>query len=48
MIDQQSELKNELTDLKDSISDIMAVIAFQDMRLNRSIHYMKNQMLDRF
>ncbi len=48
MIDNESELKNELTDLKDSISDIMkAVIAFQDMNLFGQF-IMKDQMLDKF
>lgn len=48
MIDNESELKNELTDLKDSISDIMkAVIAFQDMNCFGQF-IMKDQMLDRF
>ena len=48
MIDNESELKNELTDLKDSIADIMkAVIAFQDMNLFGQF-IMKDQMLDKF
>lgn len=48
MIDNESELKNELTDLKDSISDIMkAVIAFQDINCFGQF-IMKDQMLDRF
>ena len=48
MIDNESELKNELTDLKDSISDIMkAVIVFQDMNLFGQF-IMRDQMLDKF
>ena len=48
MIDNETELKNELTDLKDSISTIMkAVIVFQDMN-SFGQFIMKDEMLDRF
>lgn len=48
LLDNESELKNELLDLKDNISDIMkAVIAFQDMN-SLGQYIMKNEFLDRF
>ncbi|MDD3416111.1 MAG: DUF5716 family protein [Lachnospiraceae bacterium] len=48
MIDNETELKNELTDLKDSIASIMkAVITFQDIN-SFGQFIMKDQMLDRF
>jgi len=48
MIDNETELRNELTDLKDSISGIMkAVITFQDIN-SFGQFIMKDQMLDRF
>ena len=38
LLDNETELKNELTDLKDSISNIMkAVVVFQDMNSFGSI-----------
>ena len=48
LIDNETELKNELTDLKDSISNIMkAVVVFQDMN-SFGQYIMKDEMLDRF
>lgn len=48
LIDNETELKNELTDLKDSISSIMkAVIIFQDIN-GFGQFIMKDEMLDRF
>lgn len=48
LIENETELKNELTDLKDSISSIMkAVIAFQDIN-SFGQFIMKDEMLDRF
>jgi hypothetical protein len=48
LIDNETELKNELTDLKDSISGIMkAVIVFQDIN-SFGQFIMKDEMLDRF
>jgi len=48
LIDNESELKNELTDLKENISTIMkAVIAFQDIN-SFGQFIMKDEMLDRF
>ena len=48
LIDNETELKNELTDLKDSISSIMkAVIAFQDIN-SFGQFIMKDEMLDLF
>ena len=48
LIDNETELKNELADLKDSISSIMkAVIIFQDIN-SFGQFIMKNEMLDRF
>lgn len=48
LIDNETELKNELTDLKDSISSIMkAVIIFQDIN-SFGQFIMKDEMLDRF
>ena len=48
LIDNESELKNELTDLKENISNIMkAVIAFQDIN-SFGQFIMKDEMLDRF
>ena len=48
LLDNESELKNELLDLKDNISDIMkAVIAFQDMN-SLGQYIMKNEFLDGF
>lgn len=48
LIDNEMELKNELTDLKDSISGIMkAVIVFQDIN-SFGQFIMKDEMLDRF
>ena len=47
LIDNETELKNELTDLKDSISSIMkAVIIFQDIN-SFGQFIMKDEMLDR-
>lgn len=48
LIDNETELKNELSDLKDSISGIMkAVIVFQDIN-SFGQFIMKDEMLDRF
>lgn len=48
LIDNETELKNELTDLKDSISNIMkAVIVFQDIN-SFGQFIMKDEMLDHF
>lgn len=48
MLDNETELKNELADLKDSISTIMkAVIVFQDIN-SFGQFIMKDEMLDRF
>ncbi|MCD8073956.1 MAG: DUF5716 family protein [Lachnospiraceae bacterium] len=48
LVENESELKNELTDLKNSISDIMkAVVAFQDIN-SFGQFIMKDEMLDRF
>lgn len=48
LIDNETELKNELADLKDSISGIMkAVIAFQDIN-SFGQFIMKDEMLERF
>ncbi len=48
LIDNETELKNELTDLKDNISSIMkAVIVFQDIN-SFGQFIMKDEMLDRF
>lgn len=48
LIDNETELKNELTDLKENISTIMkAVIAFQDIN-SFGQFIMKDEMLDRF
>lgn len=48
LIDNERELKNELADLKDSISSIMkAVIIFQDIN-SFGQYIMKDEMLDRF
>ncbi len=48
LIDNETELKNELADLKDSISSIMkAVIVFQDIN-SFGQYIMKDEMLDRF
>ena len=48
LIDNETELKNELTDLKDSISSIMkAVIVFQDIN-SFGQFIMKDELLDRF
>lgn len=48
LMDNETELKNELTDLKDSISNIMkAVVVFQDMN-SFGQYIMKDEMLDRF
>lgn len=48
LIDNATELKNELTDLKDSIASIMkAVIIFQDIN-SFGQFIMKDEMLDRF
>lgn len=48
LIDNETELKNELADLKDSISSIMkAVIVFQDIN-SFGQFMMKDEMLDRF
>ena len=48
MLDNETELKNELTDLKDSISMIMkAVIVFQDIN-SFGQFIMKDEMLERF
>lgn len=48
LLDNESELKNELLDLKDNISGIMkTVIAFQDMN-SLGQYIMKNELLDRF
>lgn len=48
LVNNESELKNELTDLKDNISNIMkCVITFQDIN-SFGQFIMKDQMLDRF
>ena len=48
LLDNETELKNELTDLKDSISNIMkAMVVFQDMN-SFGQYIMKDEMLDRF
>ena len=48
LLDNETELKNELTDLKDSISNIMkAVVVFQDMN-SFGQYIMKDEMLDLF
>lgn len=48
LIDNETELKNELADLKDSISSIMkAVIIFQDVN-SFGQFIMKDELLDRF
>lgn len=48
LIENETELKNELADLKDSISSIMkAVIIFQDIN-SFGQFIMKDEMLDRF
>lgn len=48
LIENETELKNELVDLKDSISSIMkAVIVFQDIN-SFGQFIMKDEMLDRF
>lgn len=48
LIDDETELKNELADLKDSISSIMkAVIVFQDIN-SFGQFIMKDEMLDHF
>ena len=48
LIDNETELKNELADLKDSISGIMkAVIVFQDIN-SFGQFIMKDEMLDHF
>ncbi len=48
LVDNKAELKNELTDLKDSIANIMkAVIIFQDIN-SFGQFIMKDEMLDRF
>lgn len=48
LVDNETELKNELTDLKDSIASIMkAVIAFQDIN-GFGQFIMKDEMLDHF
>ncbi len=48
LMDNETELKNELTDLKDSISGIMkAVILFQDIN-SFGQFIMKDEMLDQF
>ena len=48
LIDNETELKNELTDLKENIATIMkAVIAFQDIN-SFGQFIMKDEMLDRF
>ncbi|MBE5942755.1 MAG: chromosome segregation protein SMC [Lachnospiraceae bacterium] len=48
LIDNETELKNELADLKDSISGIMkAVIVFQDIN-SFGQFIMKDEMLDQF
>jgi hypothetical protein len=48
LIDNETELKNELADLKDNISSIMkAVIVFQDIN-SFGQFIMKDEMLDRF
>ncbi len=48
LIDNETELKNELADLKDSIASIMkAVIVFQDIN-SFGQFIMKDEMLDRF
>ncbi len=48
LVDNETELKNELTDLKENISTIMkAVIAFQDIN-SFGQFIMKDEMLDRF
>lgn len=48
LVDNETELKNELTDLKDSISSIMkAVIVYQDIN-SFGQFIMKDEMLDNF
>lgn len=48
LVDNETELKNELADLKDSIASIMkAVIAFQDIN-GFGQFIMKDEMLDHF
>lgn len=48
LLDNETELKNELTDLKDSISNIMkTVVVFQDIN-SFGQYIMKDEMLDRF
>jgi hypothetical protein len=48
LIENETELKNELTDLKDNISSIMkAVIVFQDIN-SFGQFIMKDELLDRF
>lgn len=48
LVDNETELKNELTDLKENIGTIMkAVIAFQDIN-SFGQFIMKDEMLDRF
>ena len=48
LLDNETELKNELTDLKDSIANIMkAVVVFQDIN-SFGQYIMKDEMLDRF
>ncbi|MCM1327431.1 MAG: DUF5716 family protein [Bacteroidales bacterium] len=48
LIDNETELKNELADLKDSISSIMkAVIVFQDIN-SFGQFIMKDEMLEHF
>lgn len=48
LVDDETELKNELADLKDSIAGIMkAVIVFQDIN-SFGQFIMKDEMLDRF
>ena len=48
LLDNETELKNELTDLKESIAGIMkTVIAFQDINCFGQF-IMKDEMLDRF
>ncbi len=48
LMDNETELKNELADLKDSISSIMkAIIAFQDIN-SFGQFIMKDEMLDQF
>lgn len=48
LIENETELKNELVELKDNISSIMkAVIVFQDIN-SFGQFIMKDEMLDRF